>query len=39
MSAMPSGMYLLRITMKDGARYHEKIMKKESLAFLIMIWF
>ena len=28
MSAMPSGMYMLRVTMKDGARYHEKILKE-----------
>ena len=28
LSAMPSGMYMLRVTMKDGARYHEKILKE-----------
>ena len=28
MSAMPSGMYMLRVTMKDGSRYHEKILKE-----------
>jgi hypothetical protein len=28
MSKMPSGMYLLRVTMKDGSRYHEKILKE-----------
>ena len=28
MSAMPSGVYMLRVTMKDGARYHEKILKE-----------
>ena len=28
MSAMPSGMYLLRVTMKDGTNYHEKILKE-----------
>ena len=28
MSAMPSGVYMLRITMKDGTRYHEKILKE-----------
>ena len=28
MSAMPSGVYLLRITMKDGTRYHERILKE-----------
>ena len=27
-SAMPSGVYLLRITTKDGTRYHEKIVKE-----------
>ena len=28
LSAMPSGMYMLRVTMKDGSRYHEKILKE-----------
>ena len=28
MSAMPSGMYLLRVTMKEGTSYHEKILKE-----------
>ena len=28
MSAMPSGMYLLRVTMKKGISYHEKILKE-----------
>ena len=28
MSAMPSGVYVLRITMKDGASYREKILKE-----------
>ena len=28
MSAMSSGVYLLRITLKDGTRYHEKILKE-----------
>ena len=28
MSAMPSGMYLLRVTMKEGISYHEKILKE-----------
>ena len=28
MSAMSSGVYLLRITTKDGTRYHEKILKE-----------
>jgi hypothetical protein len=28
MSAMTSGVYMLRVTMKDGARYHEKILKE-----------
>ena len=28
MSAMPSGVYMLRVTMKDGACYHEKILKE-----------
>lgn len=28
MSAMPAGIYLLRVTMKDGTRYHEKILKE-----------
>ena len=28
MSAMSSGVYLLRITTKDGTRYHEKIVKE-----------
>ncbi len=28
MGAMPSGVYMLRVTMKDGARYHEKILKE-----------
>ena len=28
MSAMPSGMYLLRVTVKDGTNYHEKILKE-----------
>jgi hypothetical protein len=28
LSAMPSGMYLLRVTMKDGTNYHEKILKE-----------
>ena len=28
MSAMTSGMYMLRVTMKDGSRYHEKILKE-----------
>ena len=28
MSAMPSGVYLVRITMKDGTSYHEKILKE-----------
>ena len=27
MSAMPSGVYLLRVTMKDGTSHHEKILK------------
>jgi hypothetical protein len=28
MSTMSSGVYMLRVTMKDGARYHEKILKE-----------
>ena len=28
MSAMPSGVYMLRITMKDGTSYHEKVLKE-----------
>ena len=28
MGAMPSGVYMLRVTMKNGARYHEKILKE-----------
>ena len=28
MSALPTGVYMLRITMKDGTCYHEKIMKE-----------
>ena len=28
MNAMSSGVYMLRITMKDGTRYHEKIVKE-----------
>ena len=28
MSAMPSGVYLLRITTKDGTSYHEKVLKE-----------
>jgi hypothetical protein len=28
MGTMPSGVYMLRITMKDGSRYHEKILKE-----------
>ena len=28
MSAMPTGVYLLRITLKDGTRYHEKVLKE-----------
>ena len=28
MSAMPSGVYMLRVTLKDGTRYHEKIVKE-----------
>ena len=28
MSAMPSGVYMLRVTMKDGTSYHEKIVKE-----------
>ena len=28
MSAMPSGVYLLRITMKDSTSYYEKILKE-----------
>ena len=28
MNAMPSGVYLLRVTLKDGTCYHEKIMKE-----------
>ena len=28
MSAMPSGVYVLRVTMKDGTSYHEKILKE-----------
>lgn len=28
MSAMPAGVYMLRVTMKDGTSYHEKIIKK-----------
>ena len=28
MSAMPAGVYMLRVTMKDGASYHEKIVKE-----------
>ena len=28
MGAMPSGVYMLRVTMKDGSRYHEKILKE-----------
>ena len=28
MSAMSSGVYLLRITTKDGTRYHEKVLKE-----------
>jgi hypothetical protein len=28
MSAMSSGMYMLRVTMKDGTCYHEKILKE-----------
>lgn len=28
MSAMPAGVYLLRVTMKDGTSYHEKILKE-----------
>ena len=28
MSTMSSGVYLLRITTKDGTRYHEKVLKE-----------
>ena len=28
MSAMPAGVYMLRVTMKDGTHYHEKIIKE-----------
>ena len=28
MSAMPSGVYMLRVTMKNGTSYHEKIVKE-----------
>ena len=28
MSAMPSGVYMLRVTMKNGPTYHEKILKE-----------
>jgi len=28
MGAMPSGVYMLRVTMKDGTSYHEKIVKE-----------
>ena len=28
MSAMPSGVYMLRVTVKDGTNYHEKILKE-----------
>ena len=28
MNAMPSGVYVLRVTMKDGTSYHEKILKE-----------
>ena len=28
MNAMSSGVYTLRVTMKDGTRYHEKILKE-----------
>ena len=28
MSAMSSGVYMLRVTMKDGTRYHKKILKE-----------
>ena len=28
MGTMPSGVYMLRVTMKDGSRYHEKILKE-----------
>ena len=28
MSAMPSGVYMLRVTLKDGMNYHEKIVKE-----------
>ena len=28
MSAMPSGVYMLRVTMKDGTSYREKILKE-----------
>ena len=28
MGAMPSGVYMLRVTMIDGTRYHEKILKE-----------
>ena len=28
MSAMPSGVYVLRVTMKDGTSYHEKTLKE-----------
>lgn len=28
MSAMSSGVYVLRVTMKDGTHYHEKIAKE-----------
>ena len=28
MTAMPSGVYLMRVTMKDGTRYHEKVLKE-----------
>ena len=27
MSAMPAGVYMLRVTMKDGTSHHEKILK------------
>ena len=28
MNAMPTGVYMLRVTMKDGTCYHEKILKE-----------
>ena len=28
MSAMPSGVYMMRITLKDGTSYHERILKE-----------